>query len=181
MSGSAANCFKNSSNDFKSSNDRIEKLKAKTIYQSAQKENGSQYKGPIFLNTGRFLGAVGGYNTNNYNLLLNVAKGRAYSESQCIKKDTGFIHIANENESCMKSVSKCTLPNSTYDLLEGPFIKQNQSSSPKNCELEKNKDLYKFNQTLISASSHPFKKLVNQDKLQNLNLHTKLPITCEKV
>ena len=84
------NCFKNTSDGFKSSNDRIEKLKAKTIYHSSKntsvprKSDGSKYNGPVFINTCGFLGSIGGFNNSNYNLRLNVAKGRAYSEKQKI-------------------------------------------------------------------------------------------------
>lgn len=189
MTGSAAKCFKNTSNDFKSSNDRIEKLKAKTIYESLQrndvpkKKNGAIYNGPVFVNTGGFLGAVGGYNTNNYDLLLNVAKGRAYSESQCIKTDSSYIIIFNENESCKNSVSTCTKPNFTYDLLEGPFLLKADTSNTDNAECESKilQNYSTYDPSNISAISYSFKKLVNQDKLQNLNLHTKLPITCKSL
>ena len=75
MSSSAAKCFSTGPNQFKSSNDYTNQKKAKAIYKSVQKDNGSLYNGPIFVNGG-CLGSIGGYNTNNYELLLNVTKGK---------------------------------------------------------------------------------------------------------
>ena len=179
MPGSVANCFKNSSNDFRSSNDRIEKLKAKTIYQSVHNNaNKNTPTNPVFLNNGGFLGAVGGYNTNNYDLLLNVAKGRAYSEAQCITTSAHtHTHINTSNDTCATAISKCAIPNSTYHLLEGPFLLKTNSDNS-GCESTIIKEYTNYNPAYKRQTIYSFSKLVNRDKLQNLNLHTKLPITC---
>ena len=184
MSGSAAKCFKNSSNSLKSSNDYIEKKKAKTIYKSIinnfsiRKNDESQYNGPVFINKCGFLGAIGGYNTQNYDLLLNVAKGKAYSESQCIIIDSSSIYINNTNETCINILSKCANQNSTYDLYEGPFLLKTNPNNTNNlnCESKIIKEYSYYDPSNITATSYPFNKLVNNNKLQNLYLHSKLPL-----
>lgn len=184
MPNSAINCFKNSSNDFKTSNDYINRKKAKTIYNSTKnnnlttKKNGSEYKGPVFVNGGHFLGSVGGYNIKNYDLLLNVAKGRAYSEAQCITNlEPPDNVIPNLNETCINPRSKCAPINSTYNLFEGPFL-INKTSDNLNCEptIIKNSTTYTLRTDVSNSQS--LKKLANRDKLQNLNLNTKIPIHC---
>jgi hypothetical protein len=195
MPGSAAKCFRTDSNEFKASNDYINKKKAQTIYYSAHKQDISniklnkigneKYKGPIYLNNGGFLGAVGGYNIDNYDLKLNVAKGRAYSEMPCIistdlsTNATTNVVLNNPNDLCVNSVSKCQMPNSTYELFEGPYLIKTTTNtySSEKCPLNSQLQYTTFDPSNIQTQS--FGKLANDDKLHNLNLNSKLPLTCQ--
>ena len=189
MPGSAAKCFKSDSNQFKSSKDHIDKKKAQTIYYNTQDSAGQEYKGPIFVTTGGFLGAVGGYDTENYDLKLNVAKGRAYSEAPCIiKTDTSNIIIPNSNNSCNNEISKCQIPNSTYELFEGPFLLKNSTNSTNSatdkseiCPLKSRQQYIIFDPSNITSTSYSFSKLANEDKLQNLHLNTRLHLRCQQL
>tara|TARA_B100001093_G_C26840589_1_gene1020360 strand:+ start:2005 stop:2589 length:585 start_codon:yes stop_codon:yes gene_type:complete len=182
------NCFKNTSDGFKSSNDRIEKLKAKTIYHSSKNtsvprtSDGSKYNGPVFINTCGFLGSIGGFNNSNYNLRLNVAKGRAYSEKQNIITQQGGENIIfADQELCNTSTSKAHKANKTYDLLEGNFYsieKVLENNSPDIiCNYEIIKDRVNYSDKIIASgqSNNTYvSNLVNRDKLHNLNLNKKI-------
>ena len=178
MPGTASKCFKTDSNQFKSSKDHINKKKAKVIYDIVSqqpntniqlKEDGSEYNGPVFIDGGGFLGAVGGYNTENYNLKLNIAKGRAYSETQCIIRTDNSTNITtdiilnNENKQCVDSVSKCQAPNSTYELYEGPFLQKNKIiynlDVSADCPLESRLQYTYYDPSNITSTSHSFEKL----------------------
>ena len=194
MPGSAAKCFKTDSNEFKASNDYINKKKALAIYNTVKeqsktnsqvKNNNSKYNGPVYINTGGFLGAVGGYNTDNYDLKLNVAKGRAYSEMPYVistdlsTNATTNVVLNNSNDLCINSVSKCQKPNSTYELFEGPYLIKTETNtySSEECPLKSQLQYTTFDPSNIQTRS--FGKLANDDKLQNLNLNSKLPLTCK--
>ena len=194
MSGSAGKCFKTDSNDFKSSNDHINKKKALAIYNSVKeqsktnsqvKHDKTEYNGPVFVNEGGFLGAVGGYDTSNYDLKLNVAKGRAYSEMPCVVStdlSTNAITnvvLYNPNDLCINSVSKCQIPTSTYELFEGPYLIKTTSNtySSEDCPLKSRQQYTTYDPSNIQTRS--FSKLANDNKLQNLNLNSKLSLTCQ--
>ncbi len=194
MPGSAIKCFKIDSNEFKASNDYINKKKALAIYNTAKqqsktnsqvKDDNSEYNGPVFINEGGFLGAIGGYNTDNYDLKLNVAKGRAYSEMPCIistdlsTNATTNVVLNNPNDLCVNSVSKCQMPNSTYELFEGPYLIKTTSNtySSEDCPLKSRQQYTTFDPSNIQTQS--FNKLANDDKLQNLNLNSNLSLTCQ--
>ena len=197
MPGSAAKCFKTDSNQFKSSKDHTDKKKAQTIYNSVKdlpntniqvKKDETEYIGPVFVTTGGFLGAVGGYDTENYDLKLNVAKGRAYSEAPCvIKTGTTIVKIPNLNNSCINEISNCQIPNSTYELFEGPFLLNNSANSANSapdkreiCPLKSRQYYTIFDPSNITSTSYSFSKLANEDKLKNLHLNTRLPLTYPK-
>ena len=184
MPGSAAKCFKSDSNQFKSSTDNTNKMRSKTIYQGAKNQNPNVNTGPIHVDTGGFLGAIGGFNTSPYDLLLDVAKGKAYSESQCIKitdqnsQQEQNIIINPTNETCTNSISKCGPLNQTYELFEGTILKTTESSST--CLLQPE---YVYDPSTININIHPtshniVSKIVNADKLGNINLHNKMRLTC---
>ena len=105
IQSSAANCFSTGPNQFKTSNDYISRKKAQTIYKSV-KDNvkANNYAGPILTN-GTCLGAVGGYNTDNYDLLLNVTKGKYYTEPQCINI-TEYPDTPLKQELCTAQIKK---------------------------------------------------------------------------
>jgi len=174
MPGSAIKCFKTDSNEFKASNDYINKKKALATYNSG-----------VFINRGGFLGAIGGYNTYNYDLKLNVAKGRAYSEVPCVTSTdlstsaTTNVVLNNPNDLCVNPVSKCQIPNSTYELFEGPYLIKTATNtySSEQCGLKSQLQYTTFDPSNIQTLS--FSKLANDDKLQNLNLNSKLPLTCQ--
>ena len=187
MPGSAAKCFKTDSNQFKSSKDHTDKKKAQTIYNSVKdltntntniqvKKDETEYIGPVFVTTGGFLGAVGGYDTENYDLKLNVAKGRAYSEAPCvIKTDTTTntktdVRIPNSNNSCINEISN----------FEGPFLLKNSTNSTTDkseiCPLKSRQQYTTFDPSNITSTLYSFTKLANQDKLQNLHLNTRVPL-----
>jgi len=198
MPGSAAKCFKTDSNQFKSSKDHTDKKKAQTIYNSVKdlpntniqvKKDETEYIGPVFVTTGGFLGAVGGYDTENYDLKLNVAKGRAYSEEPCVIKTdttntTTNIRIPNLNNSCINEISNCQIPNSTYELFEGPFLLKKSANSATDkteiCPLKSRQHYTTFDPSNINSTSYSFSKLANEDKLKNLHLNTRLPLTYPK-
>ena len=152
MPGSARKCFKIDSNDFKSSNDYINQKKALVIYNSVKeqsktnsqvKDNKNKYIGPLFIDQLGFLQAVGGYNIDNFDLKLNIAKGRSYSVIPCVittdlsTNVTTNVLLDYTNNSCINSVSKCQIPNSTYELFEGPYLVKTVSNtySCKDCLL----------------------------------------------
>ena len=88
MPNSASKCFLSGPNQLNSSKDYIDRKKAQTIYQTTKnsktlKQNGTQYNGPIFVNTSGCLGAIGGYNSNNYELFAHqITVTNTYCQSQ---------------------------------------------------------------------------------------------------
>ena len=145
----------------------------RTIYESVSQQEG------IHVNEGGFLGAVGGFNQQNYDLRLNLAKGRAYSESQCVNDiSINNININNTNQDCITAISSCAPLTITSELREGSFLSKNPNTNLDNkcsSNLFKQLSLYDLNLNYSTAS---FNNLVNYDKLQNLNLNSKLPLTC---
>ena len=182
MPNSDSKCFLSGPNQLNSSKDYINRKKALTIYQTTKnsktlKQNGSQYNGPIFVNTSGCLGAIGGYNSNNYELLLNVTKGKYYSNPPCV-----IINGSNcgEQKSLCNTVitnsdaSNCFIPNLTRNLYEGPFLLQNHLLQNNQCQSLTNNDLLEIDPLNVCTNS--FKKIVNDDKLRNFHFPFKFKI-----
>ncbi len=187
MPNSASKCFLSGPNQLNSSKDYIDRKKAQTIYQTTKnsktlKQNRSEYNGPIFVNTSSCLGAIGGYNSNNYDLLLNVTKGKYYTNPPCV-----IVNDSNcgEQKSLCNTViansdgSNCSIPNLTRNLYEGPFIIQNQkeiidSLKSNQCKSLTNNDLLQIDPSNVCTNS--FKKIVNDDKLRNFQFPFKFKI-----
>ena len=116
--GFANKCFSNKQNNNKTAHDYITNKKSETILKSARtsetiKKDGVKYKGPIYKDTSGYLAAVGGYNVNSYDLLLNVAKGQANLTNECIAIDNSSVIVY---DNCCNLIGTCRQPNSTYEL-----------------------------------------------------------------
>ena len=103
------------------------------------KKDGSKYNGPFFATTGGCLGAVGGYNINNYDLLLDITKGKYETH-----------HTCNNTPS--------TNPNISYKISEGPFYYDSDISTNTLCD-----DTLENAFDLSYISQFPVDKLTNFD------------------
>ena len=168
MSSLSANCFSTGPNQFKSSNDYINEKKAKTIYTSLQKDNGTSYNGPIFIN-GKCLRSIGGYNTNNYDLLLNVTKGKYYTNPACVYIKDSDCQL-DSSCSSISDDSNCSSFGFNYDLYEGPFLLKKDIVDNSNiCYSTNISQNTQLNTTTTPSiiCSEPFQKIVNDNKLLN--------------
>ena len=164
-------CFKLDSNQLNSSKDHLDKKKAISVYQSVKNQSTT-----INTDNHGFLGAVGGYDIENYNLKLNIAKGRSYSEDVCISHEDISLNILVKNRSdlCIDSNLKCTTLNTGYELYEGSIL-QIKSKTINNCKLTNYKN-YMEQYDPYYINTQFFTKLANRDKLSNLYLNSKIPL-----
>ena len=178
MPGFAAKSFSTGPDQFKSSNDYISRKKAQTIYRSLQKDNvnvnAKNYQDPIQIN-GNCLDAVGGYNTDNYDLLLNVTKGKYYTEPICVS-----VNGTKIPSSCYSTInpnnSNCSVFSYNHDLYEGPFLQKNNTNTNTDnlCPSKIIEQYSKIDPTTTTTNS--FTKLVNEDKLRNFKYPLKFRI-----
>ena len=117
------------------------------------KKNGSYYNGPLYIDTSGCLESIGGYNVNNYELFLDIVKGRYSQYRRCShpnKKDN-------------------IIPDQTYKISEGPFFIHDLSFN--SCQEEFS---LKYNFDLSYISQFPIENLTNfkfpiKIKIENIN------------
>ena len=172
MQRSASKAFNNSYNKFRSSQDKINRKKSETIFESASnnvnKQDGKKYIGPVIKKTNGFLGAVGGYNVNSYDLLNSVVKGQSYLTSPCVSIDNSSVILSNSNCSLL---GKCNPPNSSYDIFEGPYLQN--SMDVYSCLSSQTNQFTNYDASNILQPSYSYIQLANSNNLQNLNVSAK--------
>lgn len=170
MQRSASKAFNNSYNKFRSSQDKINRKKSETIFEfttnnNVNKEDGKKYIGPVIKKSNGFLGAVGGYNVNSYELLNNVVKGQSYLTSPCVSIDNSSVILSNSNCSLL---GKCNPPNSSYDIFEGPYLQN--STDVYGCHSSQINQFTNYDASNILQPSYSYIQLANSNNLQNLNV-----------
>lgn len=187
MPRSANSAFNKDNNKFKTSQDNINRKKVEAIYNSVRtdttvKKNGEQFVNPVGIDTGGFLAKVGGYNVNSYELLMNVARGQANIETPCITVDSSSVLVT---DNCCNLLGSCQIPTLTYDLFEGPYLKNNNTnltSADSAClppSLNNNNNLVVDASNVLAISNEDRLDLTNS-KLLNLKLHSKMLIKCKE-
>ena len=107
-----------------SGNDYTNKKRAETLYENISlntntnniqsKKNGSEYIGPVYINTQKCLDSIGGFDIDTYKFYLDVTKGKYFLHKKC-----------NENHT-HTDVSNIDL---IYKISEGPFYITNKDNS----------------------------------------------------
>ena len=156
---SANKCFVTNKHQPKFGSDYTNQKREKEIYKyysgntqlpgTITKQDGSKYNGPFFLDLNGCLNSVGGYNTKNYDLLLDITKGKYYSYN---------------NTSCDGN-SKSLTPNQSFKISEGPFFYNTDISNNSTCNiaLENHFDL-------SYVSQFPIEELTNFDFPTKINI-----------
>jgi len=103
------------------------------------KKNGSEYSGPLYIDTSGCLESIGGYNVSNYDLFLDIVKGKYSCYRRRHQKNKDNIH-----------------PDLTYKISEGPFFIHDISFVP--CQEESS---LKHNFDLSYISQFPIENLTN--------------------
>lgn len=178
---SASKAFSNSYNKMKSAKDYTNKKKAETIFESARnnivnKRDGERYVGPVLKTSNGFLGAVGGYNVNSYDILLNVAKGQSYLATPCVTIDGSSVMLPIND--CSLNI-RCNPPNSSYGIFEGPYLQNSMDVS--GCFSNQTKQFTNYDPSNILQApntAYSYTQLANSNDLLNLNLHRALQIDC---
>ena len=170
MQRSASKAFNNSYNKFRSSQDKINRKKSETIFEfttnnNVNKQDGKKYIDPVIKKTNGFLGAVGGYNVNSYELLNNVVKGQSYITSPCVSIDNSSVILSDNNCSL---IGKCNTPNSSYDIFEGPYLQN--SMDVYGCHSSQINQFTNYDPSNILQPSYSYIQLANSNNLQNLNV-----------
>lgn len=186
---SANKCFSTGPNQFKTGQDYINRKKSQQLYTNAVIDlSMATPERPASANIctrskGHCLGSVGGYNTNSYDLLLNLTKGAYYSAT-----DVSFS--ANTTPpNCSHPVNKCLTvglssnknlkpPNYTYGIYEGPFITNDISYLDiSNCPIACDPPYLLSNNNKLAIEplcNYVFTNMITQDKLRNFHFPTKL-------
>ena len=173
MQRSACKAFNDSYNKFKSAQDNTNKKKAETIFEIASnkavnKQDGEKYVGPVIKKSNGFLAAVGGYNVNSYDILTNVAKGKAYLTSPCVTIDGSSVILSTNNCSLP---GKCNPPNSSYGIFEGPYLQNSMDVS--GCLSSQTKQFTNYDPSNIlqaANTAYSYTQLANSNDLQNFKL-----------
>ena len=183
---SANKCFFTGPNQLKSSQDHTNELKAETLYTNTVLDisnniNDVSHNIQVFTDQNRCLASVGGYNVNNYDLLLNLTKGRYYATKKHLVNVLP-VECSNNHVSSCVSVDICnstTIPgfDQTYNMYEGPLMTTNISSTDvSTClPLTLNKEL-KIDPSHGTLCNFPFAKLVTEEKLRNFDFPFKFRI-----
>ena len=179
MQRSAGKAFNDSYNKFKSAQDKINKKKAETIFEIASnknvnKQDGEQYVGPVIKKSNGYLAAVGGYNVNSYDILTNVAKGKAYLTSPCVTINGSSVILSTNNCSLP---GKCNPPNSSYGIFEGPYLQNSMDLSSCQCLSSQTKQFTNYDPSNIlqaanvgANTAYSYTLLANSNDLQNLKI-----------
>ena len=183
MSNVANKCFSPGPNQFKSSQDRTNQKKAQTLYTTTATNTKSNTKDntPICLSSDRCLASVGGYNTNNYELLLDLTKGRYYAAEKLLAK-VDIVDCSQNISHCISVDISSTFikPDYTYNMYEGPFMYNDISSANSHClPTTLNKQL-SIDPSAATICNYPFAKLVSEEKLRNFDFPFKFRIPNKK-
>ena len=173
MQRSAYKAFNDSYNKFKSAQDNTNKKKAETIFEIASnknvnKQDGEKYVGPVIKKSNGFLAAVGGYNVNSYDILTNVAKGKAYLTSPCVTIDGSSVILSTNNCSLP---GKCNPPNSSYGIFEGPYLQNSMDVS--GCLSSQTEQFTNYDPSNILQApntAYSYTQLANSNDLQNFKM-----------
>lgn len=131
--------FSRDSNRMRDSGDHINRKKAESIYTnvaSNTKDNKNDNINVFFNTSGqRLLSSVGGFNVNNYDLLLNLTKGRHYTAAggQGVLAARVNDTILTSNPDSSTKINDCitvdisnsssfAYPDYTHNIYEGPFL-----------------------------------------------------------
>jgi len=112
-----------------------------------KKKNGSIYKGPVIIDNKGCFSSIGGFNNDNYEMLIDIARGQNLSNINCVTGDTSYndmiysnfnINYACINERALNQyfyddTSKqfiCRIPNKTREIWEATY---NNVSLQQNC------------------------------------------------
>jgi hypothetical protein len=180
---SASRAFSNSYNKLKSANDYTNRKKAETIFEVARNKNvnkidGEKYIGPIIKTSDGFLAAVGGFNVNSYDILFNVVKGQSYLATPCITSNGNEVLLPIND--CSLNI-KCKIPNSSYDIFEGPYLENAKDVSCGLCLSSQTKEYTQYDPSYIippTGPKYPFTQLTHSNIFQNFYLHGPLQIDC---
>ena len=95
----AVKSFTKNKKNSETSQDYTNLKKTETLYKSFSKnsrisnillkKNGEEYKGPLYIDTSGCLESIGGYNVSNYELFLDLVKGK-YSQ-HFLSSDCFFV------------------------------------------------------------------------------------------
>ena len=191
MSFSVNKCFSTGPNKLRSSQDYISRRKAQTLYTTTatNTKNDISNNNQVFMDASRCLASVGGYNTNTYDLLLNLTKGRYYENSQLHIKAPQSSNINYDPIQLSSCVTvdisnKHAIPLSqTHEMYEGPLLYSDLSHN----QIDVSNNLYCLPYTLRKSfildvskqtiSSYPFGKLIIEDPLLNFEFPFKFRIS----
>ena len=112
-----------------------------------KKKNGSIYKGPVIIDNKGCFSSIGGFNNDNYEMLIDIARGQNLSNINCVTGDTSYNDMIysnfNINYACINEraldqyfyddTSKqfiCRIPNKTREIWEATY---NNVSLQQNC------------------------------------------------
>ena len=182
-------CFSNGPNRLKSSQDHTNEKTAKTLYTTAATNTKSNsvdnIQAFITPNPDKCLASVGGFNTNSYNLLLNLTKGKYYATNNLLAK------VANVD--CSQNIANCVTvdisnsnsfasPDYTYGTYGGPFFTSTDASSAQitydpACLPPTLKNSLVIDASNATVCNFPFAKMVSKEKLRNFSYPFKFKMT----
>jgi len=179
---SANKCFSTGPNQFKTGQDYINRKKSQQLYTNAIIDlSMATQKRPASANIctrskGHCLGSVGGYDTNSYDLLLNLTKGAYYSATNVTFNSTSDCSYNMSN--CLKvdlsSNGNIAKPNYTHGIYQGPFMTNDPSLNPVEngcapCDVSNNSQLH-----IDPSCNYNFINMIIGDKLSNFAFPRKL-------
>lgn len=110
-----------------------------------KKKNGSIYKGPVIIDNKGCLSSIGGFNNDNYQMLIDIARGQNLSNINCVTGDTSYQDMIysnfNINHGCINERALnqyfddtgkkiCRVPDKQMEMWEATY---NNVSLQQNC------------------------------------------------
>jgi hypothetical protein len=185
----ASRAFSTGPNKYKSSQDYTNQKTAETLYITTASNTKSYMVDNIqtFItpHPERCLESVGGFNTNSYNLLLNLTKGKYYATNNLLARVKNVDCSQNIRECVYVDISNNTsfaYPDYTYGIYEGPFMTSTDASFAQvahnlHClppALRSSLVIDACNNTICNNS---FSRLVSKEKLRKFNFPFKFKMT----
>lgn len=184
----ASRAFSTGLNKSKSSQDYTNQKTAETLYitsvsntKSDRVDNIETFITPF---PNRYLESVGGFNTNSYNLLLNLTKGKYYATNNLLARVKNVDCSQNIRECVYVDISNNTSfaqPDYTYGIYEGPFMTSMDSSFAQithnpHClpaTLKSSLVIDACNNTICNYS---FSRMVSKERLRNFKFPFKFKL-----
>lgn len=164
----ASKAFANGIDNIQNSSENTRVLKSKTLFQFfsqnhwkinnnatntsqgtgvvLKKKNGSIYKGPVIIDSKGCLSSIGGFNNDNYEMLMDIARGQNLSNINCVTGNTSYLDMIysnfNINNGCINERALnqyfyensnekiCRVPDKQMEMWEATY---NNVSLQQNC------------------------------------------------
>ena len=185
----ASRAFSTGPNKLKSSQDHTNQKTAKTLYTTTTTNTKSNtldnIQAFITPNPDSCLASVGGFNTNSYDLLLNLTKGKYYATNNLLAKVKNVDCSQNVTECVSVDISNNTnfaQPDYTYGMYEGPFLTSIDASLAQvtydpNCLPPTLKGSLVIDASDATVCNYSFAKMVSKEKLRNFAFPFKFKMT----